>query len=383
VAERVWEPSLARPLAEAGVEYTVLDDTHFLAAGLNPRNLHGSYITEEVGSPVKLVPSLQILRYTIPFRDPEETMQVLGEGRGLPSRLFASGDDCEKFGVWPGTYEHCYENKWLEKFLQAIEAAGDWLETETLGAHLTMNPPLGRVYLPAASYAEMMEWALPAEASSEFKACLEETNHLPSGERLRRFLRGGLWQNFLSKYAESNQIHKLMLETSRRWHEANSSRAQHAAGAIEEAHAHLLAGQCNDPFWHGIFGGLYAPHLRSAVLRHLIQAEALLDSIQKEKSAAVVETRDFDVDGHDEVLIRDATCGLVLNPADGGTVSSLRFKPCDVELVNSLMRRPEAYHDLVRQKASEQNPSDGGLASIHERVLSKESNLSALLRYDH
>jgi 4-alpha-glucanotransferase len=385
VAERVWEPSLARPLAEAGVDYTVLDDTHFLAAGLSPRDLHGSYITEEVGWPLKLVPSLQILRYTIPFRDPEETMRVLGEGRDLPSKLFASGDDCEKFGVWPGTYEHCYTNKWLERFLLAVEAAGDWLQTETLGAHLTMQPPVGRVYLPAASYAEMMEWALPAEASSQFKACLEETNHLPSGDQLRRFLRGGLWQNFLSKYAESNQIHKLMLETSRRWHEANSENPQaekRVGRAMEEAHAHLLAGQCNDPYWHGIFGGLYAPHLRSAVLRHLIQAETILDNIHQDQSAMVVESRDFDVDGYDEVLARNATCGAALNPADGGTVSSLRFKPCDVELINSLMRRPEAYHDQVRQKVSAHDSSGAGPASIHDRVWSKESNLSELLRYD-
>ena len=49
VAERVWEPSLARPLAQAGVEYVVLDDTHFLAAGLDPARLHGIYITEEQG----------------------------------------------------------------------------------------------------------------------------------------------------------------------------------------------------------------------------------------------------------------------------------------------------------------------------------------------
>ena len=28
----------------------------------------------------------------------------------------------------------------------------------------------------------------------------------------------------------------------------------------------LYKGQCNDPYWHGVFGGLYLPHLREAVL---------------------------------------------------------------------------------------------------------------------
>jgi 4-alpha-glucanotransferase len=386
IAERVWEPSLARPLAEAGVEYSVLDDTHFLAAGLEPHQLHGAYITEEAGAPLKLVPSLQILRYTIPFRDVEETLNVLREGANLSARLFASGDDCEKFGVWPGTYDHCYTNKWLERFLTAVESAGSWLETSTLGAHLGASEPVGRVYLPTASYAEMMEWALPPDASREYKHCLDESAQMPSGERFRRFLRGGLWQNFLSKYSESNQLHKLMLEVSRRWREAGKTRkaGKEAKRVLDEARTHLLAGQCNDPYWHGIFGGLYAPHLRSAVLRHIIQAESLLDKLQPGRAnpGVAVETRDFDVDGRDELMARNQTFGMVLRPADGGTASSLRFKPAGVELVNSLMRRPEAYHELVRQKVSSHDSSGSGPASIHDRVWSKEANLSALLRYD-
>jgi hypothetical protein len=386
IAERVWEPSLARPLAEAGVEYSVLDDTHFLAAGLEPHQLHGAYITEEVGAPLKLVPSLQILRYTIPFRDVEETMRVLGEGTHLPARLFASGDDCEKFGVWPGTYDHCYKNKWLERFLNAVEGAGEWLDTSTLAAYLDAHAPIGRIYLPTASYAEMMEWALPPDASREFKNCLDESQHMPSGERFRRFLRGGMWQNFLSKYSESNQLHKLMLDVSRRWHEANAARkaGKESRRALEEAHTQLLAGQCNDPYWHGIFGGLYAPHLRSAVMHHLIRAETLLDKLQgpPENPGVAVQKRDFDADGYDEVLVRGTASGMVLRPADGGTVSSLRFKPAGVELVNSLMRRPEAYHELVRQKVSSHDSSGAGPASIHDRVWSKESNLAELLRYD-
>ena len=386
IAERVWEPSLARPLAEAGVEYSVLDDTHFLAAGLEPHQLHGTYITEEVGAPLKLVPSLQVLRYTIPFRDVEETMRVLHEGLNLPARLFASGDDCEKFGVWPGTYDHCYTNKWLERFLNSVEGAGEWLETSTLGGYLDANAPIGRVYLPTASYAEMMEWALPPDASREFRNCLDESTHMPSGERFRRFLRGGLWQNFLAKYAESNQLHKLMLEVSRRWHEANAARktGKESRRTLEEAHTQLLAGQCNDPYWHGIFGGLYAPHLRSAVQRHLIRAETLLDKLQAppENPGIALQSRDFDADGQEEILVRSKACSLVLRPSDGGTVSSLRFKPAGVELVNSLMRRPEAYHELVRQKVSSHDSSGAGPASIHDRVWSKESNLAELLRYD-
>ena len=386
VAERVWEPSLARPLAEAGVEYVVLDDTHFLAAGLDPAQLRGYFMTEEAGAPLRLVPSLKALRYTIPFREPEETIGILRQGLDHGQPLFAMGDDCEKFGVWPGTYDHVYKNGWLERFLTAIEGARAWVETTTVSDYLQSYSPLGRVYLPTASYPEMMEWALPTGTSAEYKTCLEESERLAFGERFRRFMRGGLWRNFLSKYPESNQLHKLMLEVSRRWQEASHrvTPASDVARSLADAQTHLLAAQCNDAYWHGVFGGLYAPHLRSALLRHIIQAESLLDRIEGAGKNPGIEivTTDFDVDGQEEVLVQHPAFGMVLRPADGGTLSSLRFKPADAELVNSLMRRPEAYHTLIRHRVQTHQVNHEGPSSIHDMVLSKESNLDALLRYD-
>ena len=396
VAERVWEPSLARPLAQAGVEYVVLDDEHFLAAGLEPGQLRGAYVTEEAGYPLFLVPSLKSLRYAIPFRDPEETLRIFREGAAQLSAaasgdvglLFATGDDCEKFGVWPGTYEHVYKNGWLERFLQALDAAASWLDLTTLSGYLRAHSPAGRIYLPTASYAEMMEWALPFQAQLDFREAVEESERAPHGERRQRFLRGGLWHNFLSKYCESNQIHKLMLNVSRRWQEASRAALEaEAAGPLRDARNHLFAAQCNDAYWHGVFGGLYAPHLRSGLLSHLIQAEALLDQVDQVdhvgRDTLRVTLADFDADGHDEIMAEDTSYGLALRPAEGGTVSSLRFKPANVELINSLARRPETYHDEVRRLAAAPRKTKAeGPASIHDLVLSKEDNLKVLLRYD-
>ena len=194
-----------------------------------------------------------------------------------------------------------------------------------------------------------MEWSLPPAASVDFKACLEESEHIPNGERFLRFLRGGLWRNFLTKYAESNHIQKQVLGVSHRLQKLSSSAESgtEKAALLAEAQTHLLAAQCNDPYWHGVFGGLYAPHLRSAILRHLIQAEFQLDGVEGRDAGAKPEivTTDFDLDGQEEILIRQSISGMTLHPADGATVSSLRFQPANVELVNSLMRRPEPYHD--------------------------------------
>ncbi|MBV8265850.1 MAG: alpha-amylase, partial [Planctomycetaceae bacterium] len=47
VPERVWEQQLVASLAEAGIEYTVLDDFHFQRAGLLDSELYGYYLTED------------------------------------------------------------------------------------------------------------------------------------------------------------------------------------------------------------------------------------------------------------------------------------------------------------------------------------------------
>ncbi|MGH7970417.1 MAG: alpha-amylase/4-alpha-glucanotransferase domain-containing protein, partial [Limisphaerales bacterium] len=267
LTERVWRPDLVRPLAEAEVGYVILDDTHFVAAGVEPNCLHGTYLTEDLGVQLQLVPSLKRLRYTIPFQDMEETFEFLRQGVGQSDVLFAAGDDAEKFGIWPGTYDLCYKRGWLEQFFQAIENSSDWLETTTISDFMAAHKPLGRVYLPTASYPEMMQWALPTGACEEFMECLEETESMPTGERFRKFLLGGTWQGFLGKYSESNQMHKLMLEVSRRLHEAEADVAPggERRNLLDQTATHLLAAQCNDAYWHGLFGGLYSPHLRSAV----------------------------------------------------------------------------------------------------------------------
>ena len=374
LTERVWRPDLVRPLAEAGIRYVMLDDAHFIAAGVEPEDLHGSYITEDLGVQLQLFPSLKRLRYTIPFRDLSETFDLLRQGIGRDKVLFAAGDDAEKFGIWPGTYDLCYTRGWLENFFQAIENSGDWLETTTLSSFMAMRKPLGRVYLPTASYPEMMEWALPPRACQEFKQCLEETEGMQSGERFRKFLLGGTWQGFLGKYSESNQIHKLMLNVSRRLHDVDADTTPECRALLEAAQTHLLAAQCNDAYWHGLFGGLYSPHLRSAVLQNLIQAETQLDQLESgsKTSGVRVHQADFDLDGEEEFQFSHPNAGMILKPSDGGTVSSLRFKPAPTELVNSLMRRPEIYHSQIRSAVEKHQ----------EGSQDKITDLNKLLCYD-
>ncbi len=65
IAERVWEPQLPSALAAAAVNYTLVDDIHFLSAGFEPEELFGAYIAEDRGQSVWLFPGQKALRYFI------------------------------------------------------------------------------------------------------------------------------------------------------------------------------------------------------------------------------------------------------------------------------------------------------------------------------
>ena len=374
LAERVWEPHLAKPIAEAGVEYVVLDDNHFKAAGLPDASLTGRFLTEEQGATLALFPISQRLRYLIPFREPAETLAYLRERAALaPGGIAVMADDAEKFGGWPGTHEWVYQGGWLKRFLQALLENGDWLQLTTFGRTLA-DPPSGRIYLPTTSYTEMTEWALPTDACAAFEDVRAETDALPQAERIRPFLRGGFWRNFLTKYPEANTLHKKMLRVSQRV-QALPPRSRQRRAPLEA----LWRGQCNDAYWHGVFGGLYLPHLRHAAFQHLIRAELALEAGRRRPAAVRIQTLDCDADGMDEILMESPHLALVVEPARGGAVVELDARAKAFNLGNTLTRRPEAYH---RKLALTVRREGDGAATIHEERGAKEEGLAELLRYD-
>jgi len=75
----------------------------------------------------------QGLRYRIPFREVDEVIDYLREHATEDGeRVGMMGDDGEKFGAWPGTYELCWSNeRWGDHFFEALEQNEDWLATVT------------------------------------------------------------------------------------------------------------------------------------------------------------------------------------------------------------------------------------------------------------
>jgi len=379
LAERVWEPHLPSTLAPAGIEYTLVDDNHFLGAGIEADQIYGYYVAEDQGSFVKVLPGLRELRYLVPFRNVTETTDFLHVAAVQSGGFAAMGDDLEKFGSWPGTHELCYRDRWLDNFFTELENNSSWLETVTPSAAIAAHEPLGRADLPAASYSEMMEWSLPTSARSRFHALAEEFVMRPDA---RPFLRGGIWRNFLSKYSESNLLHKKMLNVSRKVHDLERShRVDHPfLDARERAQTLLLRGQCNDPYWHGVFGGLYAPHLRTALWRSLQEAEAIADGLSHVTTEyQSVSKFDFDADGHDELYFTSHRFAVLLKPFDGATIPAIDCRQSHAALVNALSRRREPYHSKLKDAPPRHGPT---AHSIHNGNRAKEEGLSRFLHYD-
>lgn len=388
LAERVWEPGLAKTIGTAGVEYLPTDDYAFRLAGIPEEDLVGYFLTDQEGVAVGVFPISKRLRYAIPFEEPESTLEVLravaARGSGNAAIL---GDDGEKFGVWPGTHRHVYTNGWLERFFRTVEDNSDWVETATFAEYVDRERPRARVYLPTSSYPEMMEWALPTETRRSFVRLKEKLEADGTAAEWGPFLSGGTWRGFAAKYEETNLMMRKMLRVSGKVEESAlrlredraergpSDATERARETLDEARTELWRGQCNCAYWHGVFGGLYLPHLRSAVYEHLVRAEGLAEALlagPRERVAVV----DHDLDGRQEILLESQRANVYLAPERGGTLIELDLLDPPTNLLAVMTRYEEPYHDVLSRAGTDE--SDEGAVSIHNAVRAKESNLGRL-----
>ena len=379
IPERVWEQSYTRDLVDAGIEYIILDDYHFKNAGLEESDLYGYYVTEDDGRLLSVFPGSERLRYTIPFADPHQTIDYLaGISRQHQDAVAVFGDDGEKFGTWPGTKKHVYQDGWLERFFNALLQNQHWIQVTTLAETIDHVAPVGKIYLPDSSYREMTEWVLPTPQLTEYERIGHEMEHDPRWPVLKRFMRGGFWRNFKVKYPESDEMYSRMMMVSRRLERAVESGAQ--GELVEQARIELYRGQCNCGYWHGAFGGVYLPHLRNAVYQHLIAADNLLDRISG-RTAGWIEAAaaDYNFDTRQEVQLANDRMVALFAPSCGGQLYELDVRSIRHNLLATLARRPEAYHRKVLAGAG---GDQGQVSSIHDRIVFKQQGLEQRIQYD-
>ncbi|HET7630956.1 MAG TPA: alpha-amylase/4-alpha-glucanotransferase domain-containing protein [Gemmatimonadaceae bacterium] len=353
LTERVWEPELVADLADAGVRYALVDDRHFLVTGFPRDQLYVPHRTESDGQAITLLAINERLRYLIPFRPPGELAEFFRALHAARRPLVVLVDDGEKFGGWPGTREWVYERGWFDQFCDTLDALQDAGVIRLCSGQQAVDevPCGGLAYLPTASYREMEGWALPTNAAVRLARLETDLG----AERMARddgaLVRGSHWRNFLAKYAESNRMQKKTSALSRLCRER---------GDPPIARRAVARAQCNDALWHGVFGGLYLPHLRAGIWQQLALAEGEL----RRGESLAAETLDINSDGSDEVWIHSQHFSAILAPARGGVLEELTCFATGHNVADTLTRRLEAYH--LARPGHPAAAAHEGTPSIHE-----------------
>ena len=360
LTERVWESAVVTSLAETGIRYVAVDDYHFLCAGEPAERLDSYFTTEEDGQTVDLFPISEAARYRFPFSPAHEVVAWLEHQAQIGHRAAIYFDDIEKFGIWPETYNWVYERGWLRQFIEGV-LASKLIRTGHYDEFHRRHATRGIVYLPTTSYIEMNEWTLPAHAARTYRGLVEQEKHGTHYEARKPFLRGGIWRNFMMRYPEANWMHKRMMEVSARL--AGLPTAQRTAPMQE----HLHRAQANDAYWHGLFGGLYLPHLRRAIWNNLLPLEAMLDTLAPRPA---LERHDLDHDGHTEIFLRSGPLQAVIQSDGDACVVELSSYALSHNFGDTLRHYEEGYHDKLiaaRQHGGGADNADG-IASAHDRV---------------
>jgi alpha-amylase len=219
---------------------------------------------------------------------------------------------------------------------------------------------------------------LPVEKHVEYENVTHELEHDPRWPRIKQFVRGGFWRNFKVRYPEANEMYSRMMFVSRRL--AQAERDGVSREDLDGAYRELYRGQCNCSYWHGAFGGIYLPHLRNAVYRHLIAAENLLyQAIGKSGSWVEATIDDYNFDALPEMRLANDKLAALLAPMQGGMLYELDIRSICHNLLATMTRAPEAYH---RKLLGGNQGDNGSCASIHDRIVFKQPDLDQRLQYD-
>ena len=353
IAERVWDPALSSIFKDLNIRYTILDDFHLKQASVKADEVFGHYHVEGFNN-FSVFASIKKLRYTMPFREPEVTidfLRKLREKSNVHSVTF--GDDCEKFGLWPYTYNWVYKKGWLEKFFRMLEE-NDWIKTMTFGEALKECDSMGKIEIPHSSYAEMIQWS------------------------------NGNFNNFFEKYPASNLMRKRMLYVSRKIGKLQGTNSQ-ITPKVEKAKKELYKSQSNCAYWHGIFGGIYTNHLRHGVYSHIIKAEEVLHSDEKTEEIEMIDLKD---NPGNVICARNKSLALFVDPDYAGSLFEIDYKPLSYNLVDTVSRRYESYHEKLNKKRKA-NPGelkkkvdDNESIDLYEVLGVRERNLDKFLNYD-
>ncbi len=314
-----------------------------------------------------------------PCQEPAETIRYLREiAEQHPNPVVCFGDDGEKFGTWPGTKKHVYENGWLTRFLHALSRMPTGSKLCTLGEAVDNVPPVGidlsaRLQLPRND-----RMGAPRRTTGRIRiSSPSASSTIPSGTPCVPIFAAAPGATSARNIPKPTRCIRECCRSASGCSKLRPKRRPSSGPTSStQARTELYRGQCNCSYWHGAFGGLYLPHLRHAVYNHLIAADSLLGGGHCGRPArwVQIDADDYNLDARKEIRIAGDRLVAFLAPSRGGHLYELDVRSVRVNLLGTLNRRPEAYHEVVRSAAHSQH--DGhSVASIHDAVRFKQPDL--------
>ncbi|NCZ95594.1 DUF1926 domain-containing protein [bacterium] len=328
LAEGVWGPSLCGAFHRAGLLYAPVDGSYFLQAGVSAAKLHGHYVTDQAGDLLTVLPTCPDLARLIPHASWDDLFghlrRIANRGEDITLTLAAN---LETWPSLPGGVAG-----YLDTLFTKLEDSANWIQTLTGKAQIERQAPKGRVALPPGTPAELGGWSLPGAARREFFRERAQLSQRYDAAKVLPFFRGGSWASFRVRYSEVNLVYRKNLMLGRKL------RAKGKASKARSIQEKLWRAQCSTAHWHGTRGGLHLPHLREAVWRELLLAEAELRQGQAETELL---REDFDADGQLEISAAHPSLTILVAPHQGGSCLEMGFPSLGRNLGNVLTRRDE------------------------------------------
>lgn len=331
---RIWEPSLTSVLRSSGIDYTFLDDTHFEAAGYYGEDLFKPIITEDQGKTVTVFPISRRLMSGFGKIVPRKIIEDICSDQGSENKLVVIFPNGKQIGYENGN-SFSINHQWLESFLNELRNNRKNIELIQPGRFVKQTGNFtNKGYFPCTSYGEIMKWVLPAEKQKEFESL--SINLIEMGIE-PKWVYGGFFRQFLSKYRESNFLYSKMMHVSILTNQVRGDKYKKKAAKDE-----LWKGQHNLAYWHGNQGGIYNPNIRHSAYKALIEGEKITreKGIFKTSLSAV----DYDMDGEKEYLYQGHVTNAYVH-RKGAALFEFDHIASSWNYLNTLSRYPEPYHD--------------------------------------
>ena len=331
LAEGVWGPSLCGAFGRAGLKYSIVDGSFFQQAGVTPAKMNGHYVTDQAGHLLFVLPTCPDLARLIPHGHLDE---LFGHLRRMANRAeditLTFAGNLENWGSVPGGVAG-----YLGNLFAKLQESASWVNTLTGQRQLERQSARGRVSLPPGTPAELGGWSLPGVARREYFRERGQLGQRFDAGKWLPFFRGGSWASFRVRYEELNLLYRKNLMLGRRLKAKSSFPGWR--GVMER----LWRAQCSTAQWHGTQGGVHSPHLRGALWRELLLAEAEIRAGQTETDLV---REDVNADGQMEVLAGHPAFSLLFAPHLGGACLEVSLPELGKNLADVLTRRDEGVN---------------------------------------